>query len=70
MAMSDDVKHSLIWATAITVAIVSVVALIVAYNLYSWRVIAEGGYEEASLMGQSGTHWVKKTPEPSVEVKQ
>ena len=57
--MSDDVKHSLIWAAAITVMFVT---LVVSHNLYFQAIqlsAMQNGYSQKLISGERGVYWVK-----------
>jgi hypothetical protein len=58
--MSDDVKHSLIWSTALIIIFISVPWSISNYYKNVAKSAIEAGLEQSTLPGQSGVYWAKR----------
>ena len=56
--MADEVKHSLIWATALVLVVASIAWSISFYHTSVNAAAFEQGYSEQTLQGAAGVHWV------------
>lgn len=57
--MSEEVKHSLIWATVIIVAATSIPWSLSSYFTSVSKAAIEAGLEQRTLPGAGGVYWVK-----------
>lgn len=66
--MSDDIKGLMIGACTIAVVIMTIAGCMTWYHYNLHRQYIEGGYEQRTLQGEGGVHWVKIKDEPQAEI--
>jgi len=55
--MSDEVKHSIIWALVVIVSAISIPWSISWYYTTTTRAAIEAGYIQSTLPGMHGVYW-------------
>ena len=65
--MSDEVKHSMIWALVTIVIAISIPWSISWYYTTTTRAAIEAGYSQSALPGKSGVYWVAGKPHGQAE---
>ena len=65
--MSDEVKHSIIWALVVIVLAISIPWSISWHYTTTTRAAIEAGYIQSTLPGERGVHWVDGKPHGQAE---